>query len=231
MTISGCRMEALPAPVRTRNDAELRRSLRFASCFIYAPRGVGLLAVSARLLCQRAKASDPLWLPRYAGYVAELSVRDRLFQGIFARDALLVPVPGSAHACTARWAAWQLAMAFRELGLARAVWVGLDRQFPVRKSATAPTGERPTVWQHYDSLAVSSVPTPRPQKVVLIDDVITKGRTLLAAATRLACVLPNADVRAFALIRTLGFLERVDRLFAPCEGLVHWSGGDARREP
>ncbi|MGO9804975.1 MAG: hypothetical protein ACLPQ6_08625 [Steroidobacteraceae bacterium] len=214
-----------------RDSAGLRRSLPFAACFIYAPRGAGLLSASGRVLCQRVKASDPFWVPRYAGCVAQLFARARLFQRVFARDALLVPVPGSAAAGTAQWAAWQLAMAFRQLGLAQGVWVGLERQFPVKKSATALSGERPTFWQHCASLAVTPVPKPVPHRLVLVDDVITKGRTLFAAANRLGRELPQADITAFALIRTLGFVNRIDRLFAPCEGFVYWTGGDARREP
>jgi hypothetical protein len=66
---------------------------------------------------------------------------------------------------------------------------------------------------------------------VLVDDVITRGRTLLAAAARLRSTYPHADVRAFALVRTTGYLSRLDRLRAPCAGVVYWAGGDARREP
>jgi hypothetical protein len=67
--------------------------------------------------------------------------------------------------------------------------------------------------------------------IVLIDDVITKGRTLLAAAARMQSAFPSADVRAFALIRTMGFRQRMDSQVQPCEGVVRWAGGDARREP
>jgi phosphoribosylpyrophosphate synthetase len=67
--------------------------------------------------------------------------------------------------------------------------------------------------------------------MVLVDDVITKGRTLFAAAARLRHEFPQLDIRAFALVRTLGFLSRLDRAFAPCQGVVYWAGGDTRREP
>ena len=206
-------------------------SLPFGSCFSYAPRGVGAVSASARLLCERVKASDPLWIPQYAGCVVQLWLRGLFFQRVFAQDALLVPVPGSTASSDVPWASWQLAVALRELGLARAVWLALERRTPVTKSATAALGQRPTVWQHYDSLSVGTAPWPLPRKVVLIDDVITKGRTLLAAAARVRASLAGVDIRAFALIRTQGFLARVDRVLDPCEGFVYWAGGDARREP
>jgi predicted amidophosphoribosyltransferase len=163
--------------------------------------------------------------------MVELMARERLFQLLFTREALLVPVPGSAPSCHALWAAWQLAMALRELGLGREVWVGLERRSPVRKSATALSGARPSVREHFESFAVVRSQQLPPQRIILVDDVITKGRTLLAAAARLRCEFAHADIRAFALVRTLGFLSRLDRLLAPCEGVVHWAGGDARREP
>lgn len=210
----------------------LLRSVRFVSCFIYAPRGVGSLSTIARLICQRVKAGDPLWIPRYARKATDLWMRDGRFQRALARDALLIPVPGSTPG-SAQWSARQLAVAFHTLGLAQAVWTGLIRRHPVQKSATAQHGGRPTVWQHYASLALGPVPKPEPRTLVLVDDVVTKGRTLLAAAACLGTGLPHADIRAVALIRTLGFVKGIDidRLVEPCEGLVYWAGGDARREP
>jgi len=70
-----------------------------------------------------------------------------------------------------------------------------------------------------------------PTKFVLVDDVITKGRTILAAAIRLHEAFPNADIRAFALIRTMGFVAKINDNLDPCQGQVRWSAQDARREP
>ncbi len=206
-------------------------SVAFASCFVYSPRGTGLVSQGSRLVCERIKHSDPVWLPRYAAAVPELAARHGYFHGVFAGAPVLVPIPGSEPADTAPWAAAHLALALREFGLARATWIALQRRFAVRKSSQAPAGMRPTVQEHYQSFRVGKRPFETPEKIILIDDVITKGRTLFAATIRLQAALPHAEIRGFALIRTLGHLQRLDRLLAPCEGVVYWAGGDARREP
>ena len=68
-------------------------------------------------------------------------------------------------------------------------------------------------------------------KLTLIDDVITRGRTLLAAAGRLREAFPRAEIRAFALLRTLGPSETLRQVLDPCEGEIRWTSGDARRCP
>lgn len=208
-----------------------RASLSFASCYVYAPHGTGVVCMGSRLLCQRVKACDPLWMPRYAGSVADLVLRDRQYTRLFVPGLVMVPVPRSAPSGPQSWPAWQLATALRSLGLGGAVWAGLQRRLPVRRSATAPVGRRPTVHEHYESFAVSRDLRPTPERIVLVDDVITRGRTLFAAALRLREALPNADIRGFALVRAQGFVTRLDRVLAPCEGFLWWARGDVLRDP
>lgn len=205
-------------------------SLAFGSCYVYSPRAAGAACEASRQLCERVKASDPGWLPRYAGFVYRASLCDPQLANLFGGAAVFVPVPGSAPGRLAGWPASQLAFALREVGFGQCVWKGLRRDSTVTKSATARASERPTVREHYESFAVEH-PLPAIHKILLVDDVITKGRTLLAAAARLQEQFPHADVRAFALIRTLGFVPRVDQLAETCHGVVRWAGGDARREP
>lgn len=205
-------------------------SLAFVSFYVYSPRAFGAVGEAARLLCARVKASDPVWLPRYAGSVLRASCRDRELAALFGRGAVLVPVPGSGISADVPWAAQRLAYALGAVGLGQRVWPALRRQVAVRKSATAPVGARPSVREHYESLAIVRSSGAAP-KIVLVDDVITKGRTLLAAAARLQGEWPNADIRAFALIRTVGFVPQLTQLLELCQGVIRWAGGDARREP
>lgn len=236
------KLQSRAVPPRSATDdgyGRFRPSLRnvaFSSCYIYSPRGHGYGSEAARLLCARLKAGDYWWLPFYAGRVHHLAIRHSTLSGLFTTDSVLVPVPGSAPSAHRTWAAERLAFALHGVGLGGSVWAGIERRFPVRKSATALNADRPTVRQHYESFAVSAysisarIPV-HPVKFILIDDVITKGRTILAAAARLHEAFPNADIRAFALIRTMGFVAKIDDPLDPCQGQVRWSGQDARREP
>ncbi len=68
-------------------------------------------------------------------------------------------------------------------------------------------------------------------RVTLVDDVVTKGRTLLAAASRVREVLPRAEVSAFALVRTMNLVLDIERIVEPCVGRIRCVDADAAREP
>jgi len=206
------------------------RSVSFCSCYIYSPRGDGFVSEASRQLCARLKSGDLEWLPRYAGVVREQTSTYKWLGDVFGADVTLVPVPSSNPSATRVWAAERLALALHGVRLGGSVWPGLLRRFPVRKSATALNADRPTLQQHCESFSVLHL-SDAPRRIVLVDDVITKGRTMLAAAAKLQQALPHTDIRAFALVRTMGFLPDVTHFLEPCQGVVRWAGGDARRDP
>lgn len=207
----------------------------------------------------RLKEADARWLARFAVQVWRESVANGHFAAFFAPDVVLVPVPASRPRERAPWVGERLAWCLRDLGLADTVWPCLRRRYPVRKSAFAAAGERPSLLEHYASFAVDLAETnpdstaggrqtPLPDspargragrspgtrlapRLVLVDDVVTRGRTLLAAAARLREAFPGSEIRAFALMRTLGRGEVPWRNPDPCEGEVRWRLGDARRTP
>ncbi len=205
-------------------------SVTFMSFYVYSPRGSGWVAEDSRVLCARVKTADPIWLPRLAACVYRASLQHRELARVFAPGGVLVPVPGSGRTSDRPWIALQLALALSQVGFGLRVWTGLRRRYSVVKSATAGAAGRPSVRQHYDSFA-ATLPVWPTCRVVLIDDVVTKGRTLLAAAARLRTVAREVDVRAFALLRTAGFADHIERTIEPCQGVIRWAGGDARREP
>jgi predicted amidophosphoribosyltransferase len=183
------------------------------------------------LLRALLKAGDAGFMRKYALRVRQQAADSPLLAGFFGTTDILVPVPGSAPSVAGgSWAAKHLAVALVNEGLGGAAWSGLRRVSAVRKSATAAPGERPTVNLHYESFFIER-PTIAPERIVLIDDVVTKGRTLLAAATRVHEAFPGAQIRAFALVRTMGLVTDIQQLLDPCKGEIRWRFGDAHRSP
>lgn len=78
-------------------------------------------------------------------------------------------------------------------------------------------------------LSPGRVPGLAPTRLLIVDDVITKGRTLLAAAWRLRESFPDVEIGAFALAHTVGRGRDIERLVDPLEGEICWTGADARR--
>ena len=206
--------------------------MRFGSCFVYSPHGAGENARYSRSVCLRVKRSDTEWLPRYVETVLDHCDPGKDLVGFFSPETVLVPVPPYLR-CTQRsvWGAACLASCLKEVGIPGTVWHGLHRTDAVRKSSTARGAKRPSVQKHYESLVVAQAPRRVPQRLLLIDDVVSTGRTLLACWMRLRERFPQTPIAAFALIRTLGFVREIPRLVVPCVGRITWTGVDARRYP
>jgi hypothetical protein len=207
------------------------RAIDYASCYVFSPTGTGAVCERSRLLRTLLKAGDPSFIQKYAGRVRQQAEDSPPLAGYFGATDVLVPVPGSTP-CTAggSWTAEHLAMALLKVGLGGTAWPGLHRVRAVRKSAAAAPGDRPTVSVHYESFVLEPT-TIAPKRIVLIDDVVTKGRTLLAAASRVQEAFPGSQVRAFALLRTMGLVPGVLQLLDPCRGEIRWKAGDAHRSP
>jgi len=94
------------------------------------------------------------------------------------------------------------------------------------------SGKTRTVHLHLGSLEVQR-DLSSPQRIVLVDDIVTTGATLFAGVMLLCESFPQAEVRAFAGARSMGDAE-LEKLVAPCEGtitLVDEAEGTTRRRP
>jgi hypothetical protein len=208
------------------------RHIDYASCYVYSPAGSGAISVRSRLLCALLKEGNAHFLLKYALRVRQQSEERAKLAGFFNAADVLVPVPRSTPTSRGSWPAAHLASALLQAGIGARAWSGLHRVCAVPKSATAVPGRRPSVTRHYDSFQVEPPPpVSNLVSILLIDDVITKGRTLLAAAARIREAVPGAHVRAFALLRTLGLAADIERLLDPCKGEIRWRCGDAQRTP
>ena len=144
------------------------------------------------------KDGDAHFMIKYAVRVRRQMLPASVLAGFFLSGDVLVPVPRSAPKAGGTWAAAALAQALVQEGVGSSTWPGLRRISAVNKSATSARGSRPSVARHYDSFRLEPLKF-RPAGVVIIDDVITKGRTLLAAAARVREAFPEARGSSFCI--------------------------------
>lgn len=121
---------------------------------------------------------------------------------LFAELTTLVPVPGHAPLTGGGlWVAESICKAMAAAGLGRSVATCLRRERAVPRSSGISAGEdRPAPGVHCDSLSLLPDITIG-DRVLLVDDVVTRGSTLIGAATKLQERWPALEVGAFALVR------------------------------
>lgn len=139
---------------------------------------------------------------------------------LFDAGPTLVPVPRSTLLTQgALWVPNQLCRELPRMGIAEEVSPLLERTEPIAKSARSLAADRPTAHRQFETLGVlRGLETPR--NVLLIDDVVTRGSTLLGAASRLAQAYPGVAVRAFAAARTTSLPDQFQRTLDPVRGTI-----------
>lgn len=70
-----------------------------------------------------------------------------------------------------------------------------------------------------------------PQEILLVDDIVTRGTTMLGAASRLRDVFPGVHIRAFAAMRTITPPATFNAIYDPCKGEITLNGQDTFRRP
>ena len=203
--------------------------LRFGSLLVYSPRGESDVSRRSRTVCYQMKND-------LGGAIARLVLRLKTefprtsLDELLGPDVTLVPAPRSAPLIEgALWPARRIADTLVAQGLGVEVLPVVRRARPVPKSSHAIPGERVSLAQHIESLSLEPL-LATPIRITIIDDVVTKGRMLMATATVLRRALPVTELRAFALIRTMGHQPDVERILAPCVGAILRSPwGDALR--
>jgi predicted amidophosphoribosyltransferase len=203
--------------------------LPFATPFVYSTKGVSVVSKKSQELRDRIKKGDVQLFQQMAVHIEELVAQGK-FPGFFGSDVTLVPVPGHAPlAPGAVSTAERIAQALAGRGLG-AVSPLLKRGTRVTKSAWARGTDRPRAKQHFDSMMMEQS-LIRPRRILLIDDVVTRGATFLGAALRIQSDIPDSEIGAFALARAITDRE-IEAIRDPVVGAIELdAGGESFRRP
>lgn len=165
--------------------------------------------------------------PEYAAKRLNTALPETPLDGFFPEDAALVPLPRSGLLQkNALWPARRICDELVKQGLGATVEPIVQRETGMRKSATSES--RPSPQEHFESFA-RVLPIHR-DEIVLVDDIITRGSTALAAAWAILEVMPQARVTAFAMARTT-WDEPSDIVDAVVGVIVYEGRNFLRREP
>lgn len=170
-----------------------------------------------------------------AEYLSEVLKRDLPhlpFADFFSDDVALIPLPGHAPVTEdGLWVPYRLAKAMCKNGMGYSAVPCLTRDKAVSKSSRSKPEERPSVLDHFQSLRVNATIADF-ESVVLVDDVITRGSTLMGAANRLREVFPDVNIRAFTVFRTISDANEFTEFVEPVKGKVTlYQSGKTHREP
>lgn len=186
----------------------------------YSPRGTSQLSKDSRKVCGQVKGGNVSLLDKMIGSLQEPTAA--AIANFFDDETILVPVPGSAPLREGAFSAPRIICdRLLAASFGKEISPLLRRVTAVPKSAFAGAGNRPTIQVHYDSMAVDADLLP-PTDIVLVDDVLTRGRTSYASAWRLHDAFPEATIKILAFIRTQGLIPDVAKIKDHATGEVKY---------
>jgi hypothetical protein len=201
----------------------------YASLLQYSPRGISDVSKTSRAVKDTIKAGR---IQNYKSRIAQIVSQHPDLSLFLNNDVTLIAAPRSSPIRgTDLWPALEICKLLSSLNLGITASC-LVRSQAIKKSSLSYTAEqRPSIQEQFDSMSVDNyVPT---SNITLVDDVITIGRTSIAAASKLSEKFPNATIRVFSLIRTRGLIAEIDNILSVQLGTISYnpSTGKCSREP
>jgi hypothetical protein len=156
-----------------------------------------------------------------------------VFKDFFQPETILVPTPRSSLMQSGTlWVPFRLANALVKQGLGAKVIPCLERIIAIPKAAYSRPKDRPTAQMNYDSLKVLQGLISVPTRMLLIDDIVTSGSTVVGAANRLHEAFPDAQISTFAAMRTISRKIEFRTEYSPYVGNIHlYPDGRCWRRP
>lgn len=132
------------------------------------------------------------------------------------KETSFVPIPRSAPlVAKAVWPAWLICLKLLSMGFGKDMYDLLERKSAVQTGHFNSSAEnRATIDQHYNTIEVTNSSLIVPEQIVLVDDVITQGRTAVACYQRLKEIFPNTSISIFTPVITKTF-DEVNLLIDP----------------
>lgn len=154
------------------------------------------------------------------------------FPEFFGEDVTLIPVPRSSLTQpNTLWVPLNIALALVKNGLARAAEPILIRTKAVNQSSMVSARDRPSPLVHYDSMSVKEK-LIQTDKIVLVDDVITRGATAIGAVNKLFDAFPDKKFYCLAIMRTISNPADFVNWYDPVRGIIKLrESGDTIRRP
>ncbi len=204
--------------------------LKFGTYLIYSPRGQSNISQQSKDITYGIKNDTNNTIMKAVESLGK-NLENAGFKDYLGKDLTLVPVPKRhPRVDGALWPAERICYALLKVGIGTSIERCIEREKPVRRSATSNIGERPTVAEHLDTL-ICKIPSVTSRRFLLVDDVLTKGATVVASAQALLKVVPSVEVSAFCLVRTMGLIPDVEKIVDPCIGEIVFDGTATARTP
>lgn len=210
--------------------------LQFGSLLSYSPNGTSPGDIHSQGVRSLLKADGflqdpPILMSQWVARQVRENIGSLPFASLF-QHALLVPIPSSSLMREGTlWVPQRLSAALNAEGLGGQTVSCLVRTEAVPKAAFSTSRDRPTARRHYETLAVQGR-LLEPESILMIDDIITRGATLLGAANRLAEAFPRARISAFVAMRTVSNPDEFRREYDPQMGVVRLrEDGSTLRRP
>jgi predicted amidophosphoribosyltransferase len=210
--------------------------LEFGALLTYTPRGNTQKARHSKDIMIALKRDQFVSTPHvlmseWIANEVKQQIANLPFAPFFQPNTILVPVPKSSlMQPDTLWVPERIAKAMVAVGIGKQVDACLKRTKPVAKAASCASSQRPTAKQHYDSITVQGA-LSKPDEIVLIDDVVTRGATLIGCANRLADAFPECQIRAFVAMRTISNPNDFQSEYSPCIGTIDLREGETYRKP